>query len=204
DHGDPGLLGEAAAVLVVHVDQAEPAAGQGGQLRLGLEVALHPGVELHVLRAEVGEDGDVVDAAVDPARHQGVAGDLHGDRVRAAFAHDGEQRLEVGGLGRGAFGLDALVADAHLDGADEPGAADGPQTALDEVGGGGLAGGAGDADLQQVAARVAGDGGGQFAHPRPRVVDHQRGESGRGDALGPGGVGEHGDRAEARGLADEV
>src|SRR5690606_41736386 len=52
---------------------AEPAAGRGEQLCLGLEVVLHPGVELHVLRAEVGEDGDVEDAAVDPAEHQGVA-----------------------------------------------------------------------------------------------------------------------------------
>ena len=119
--GTVGLLDEPAAVLVVEVDHAEPAALGREQLRLGLEVVLHAGVELHVLRAEVGEDGDVEDAAVDPAEDQGVAGDLHGDRLDAALAHDGEQRLEVGGLGRGALGLDALVADAHLDRADQAG-----------------------------------------------------------------------------------
>ena len=51
---------------------------------------------------EVGEDGDVEDAAVDPAEHQRVAGDLHGDRLDAALAHHREQRLQVGGLGGGA------------------------------------------------------------------------------------------------------
>ena len=41
--------------------------------------------------------------------------------VDAALAHHREQRLEVGGLGGGALGLDALVADAGLDRADQPG-----------------------------------------------------------------------------------
>lgn len=133
-----------------------------------------------------------------------MAGDLHGDGLDTALAHDGEQGLEVGGFGSGALGLDALLADAHLDGADEPGGSDGLQAALDEVGGGGLAGGAGDADLQQTAAGVAVDRGRQFAHPSARVVDHQDRQPGRGGALGAGGVGQDGDRAEARGLRDEV
>lgn len=133
-----------------------------------------------------------------------MAGDLHGDGLDAAFAHDGEQRLQVGGFGGGALGLDALVADAHLDGADETGAAHGLQAALDEVGGGGLAGGAGDADLEQVAAGPAVDRRRQFAHPSARVVDHEDRQAGRGGAFGAGRVGEHGGGAEAGGLGDEV
>ncbi len=157
-----------------------------------------------MFRAEVGEDGDVEDTGVDPAEDQRVAGDLHGDRPDTAFAHDGEQGLEVGGFGRGALGLDALFADAHLDRADESGGAGGLEGALDEIGGGRLAGGAGDADLEEIAAGVAVDRGRQFTHLPARLRDDQDRQSGRGGALGAGRVGQHGDRAEARGLRDEV
>lgn len=51
---------------------------------------------------------------------------------------------------------------------------------------------------------MAVDGGGQFAHPGPRVVHDQRGEPGRGGAFGARRVGEHGGGAEAGGLGDEV
>lgn len=202
--GTAASLASRSAVLVVGVDHAEPAALGREQLRLGPEVVLHVGVELHVFRAEVGEDADVEDAAVDAAEDQRMAGDLHGDRLDAALAHDREQGLQVGGFGRGALGLDALVSDAHLDRADEAGVALGPQSALDEVGGGGLARGAGDADLEQVAAGVAVDRGRQLAHLRARIGDHQDRQAGRHGALGPRRVGQHGDRAEACGLDDEV
>ncbi|WP_438363933.1 UDP-N-acetylmuramoyl-L-alanyl-D-glutamate--2,6-diaminopimelate ligase, partial [Streptomyces viridosporus] len=46
------------------------------------------------------------------------------------------------------------------------------------VRGGGLAGGAGDADMGQVAARVAGDGHRELAHPRALVVDDPRARMG--------------------------
>ena len=75
----------------------------------------------------------------------------------AAFAHHREQRLEVGGLGGGALALDALVADPGSRRCRSARCARrvrGPQPAFDQVGGGGLARGAGDADLQQVAGRA--------------------------------------------------
>ncbi len=158
-----------------------------------------------MLRAEVVEDGDVEDTAVDPAEHEGVAGDLHGDGLDAAFAHDGEEGLEVGGLGGGALGLDALVTDAHLDGADEPGGASGgAQAALDEVRGGGLAGGSGDADLEEADAGPPVDVGGQLAHDGARVLGDQDRQAGGGGAVGAGRVGEDGGGAEAGGLGGEV
>lgn len=158
-----------------------------------------------MLGAQVVEDGDVEDAAVDAAEHQGVAGDLHGHGLDAAFAHDREEGLEVGGLGGGPLGLDALVADAHLDGADQSGAAvRRAQAAFDEVRRGGLAGGSGDADLEQALAGVAVDRGGELAHPAARVGDDQDRQAGRSGALGAGGVGQHGGGAEARGLRGEV
>lgn len=97
--GTPASTVSRMAVLVVEVDHTEPAALRCEQLSLGLEVVLHAGVELHVFRAQVVEDGDVEDAAVDAAEDQRVAGDLHRDRVDPALAHDGEQGLEVGGFG---------------------------------------------------------------------------------------------------------
>ncbi|CAM5496662.1 hypothetical protein SFIMM107S_04285 [Streptomyces griseus] len=201
----PGLGDEPAAVLVVEVHDAAVAALGGEEPGLGLEVVLHAGVELHVLRAEVVEDGDVEYAAVDPAEHQGVAGDLHRDGLDAAFAHDGEQGLEVGGFGGGALGLDALVADPHLDGADQPGGpSGGAQSALDEVRGGGLAGGSGDADLEEADAGPPVDVGGQLAHHGARVLGDQDRQAGGGGAFGAGGVGEDGGGAEAGGLGGEV
>lgn len=193
------------AVLVVVVDDALPAALRGEQPRLRLEVVLHAGVELHVLRAEVVEDRDVEDAAVDPAEHQGVAGDLHRHRVHAAFAHDGEQGLQIGGFGGGALGLDALVADPHLHGADQTGVASGAAEAtLDEVGGRGLAGCSGDADLEQVGAGVSVDLGGEFAHPAARVLGDQDRESGGRGAFGARRIGEDRGGAETGGLGGEV
>lgn len=203
--GHARLGDEPAAVLVVEVDHAEPAALGREQPRLGLEVVLHAGVELHVLRAEVVEDGDVEDTAVDPAEHQRVAGNLHRDGVDAALAHDGEERLEIGGLGGGALGLDAFVADAHLDGADEPGVVSGAaQAALHEIRRGGLARGAGDSDLEQVGAGVAVDLGGQFTHAAPWVGGHQERQTGRGGAFGARRVGQDRRRAEVGGLGGEV
>lgn len=159
-----------------------------------------------MLRAEVVEHRDVEDAAVDPAEDQRVAGDLHRDGVHAPFAHHGEQGLEVGGLGGGAFGLEAFVADACLDGADESGDPVGRrvESALDEVRGGGLAGGAGDADLEQALAGVAVDGGREGAHPGARVVDDQDGQSGGGGAVESRGIGQHRRGAEVGGLRGEV
>ena len=159
-----------------------------------------------MLRAEVGEDGDVEDAAVDPAEDQRVAGDLHGDRVDAALAHHGEQGLEVGGLGGGALGLDALVADAHLDGADQArcdaGRARRPPSTryavvvLPEV------------PVMPIWSRSragpAVDRGGQFAHAR-RAGRRRPAPAGRSRrrARRPR-VGQDRDRAEAGGLGDEV
>ncbi len=122
-----------------------------------------------------------------------------------------EQRLQVGRLGSGALGLDALVADAGLDGADQAGQparrrlrGGGPQPALDEVGGGGLARGAGDADLEEILAGRSVDRDRQAAHPGARVVDDQDRQAGLGGAVRARGVGQDRGGAEVGGLGDEV
>lgn len=51
---------------------------------------------------------------------------------------------------------------------------------------------------------MAVDRGRQFTHLPARILDDQDRQAGRGGALGAGRVGQHGDRAEARGLRDEV
>ena len=85
-------------MLVVDVDQAEPGPLGGEQRRLGAVVVLDVGVEVEVVAAEVEEDRDVEDDAVDAAHHQRVAGDLHRAGLDAALAHHREQRVQVGRL----------------------------------------------------------------------------------------------------------
>ena len=68
---------------------------------LALEVVLDVGVEVEVVAAEVEEDRDVEDDAVDPAHHQRVAGDLHRAGRDLALAHHREEPVQVGRLRRG-------------------------------------------------------------------------------------------------------
>ena len=70
------------------------------QARLGREVVLHVGVEVEVLRREVGERADREPGAGDATEAQRVARDLHGDVRGALVDHRREQGLQVGRLGR--------------------------------------------------------------------------------------------------------
>ncbi|GAA3366405.1 hypothetical protein GCM10020366_69950 [Saccharopolyspora gregorii] len=91
-----------------------------------------------VLR-EVGERADGEPGATDAAEREGVAGDLHRHVRDAVLDHDGQQRLQIGRLGRGEGAVEAFPGDAGLDGADQPGGVPGgPQRGLQQVAGGGL------------------------------------------------------------------
>ncbi len=132
--------------------------------------------------------------AVHPAEPQGVAGDLRRDGACPRGSHPGEQGLELGCLGGGEPAGQGAAVHAAAGGADETG--DVPaalEGGLDEVGGGGLAGGAGDADDVEVGGRVSGHRRGHRAENRARGgVDEDGQAPGDGghqlDALG---VGEH-------------
>lgn len=115
-------LGEPDPPVVVDAD--DPLAGPRWceQPRLGLEVVGHVGVEVQMVLREVGEQRHVIAHPVDPVLSQGVAGDLHDDRVGPPLVHDRKDRVQVGGLRGGADRGQSLVADACLHRADESGA----------------------------------------------------------------------------------
>ena len=195
-------------VLVVDVHQALPAAGRGEERGLGLEVVLLVGVEVEVVAAQVGEDRDVEDHAVDPPLHQRVAGDLHRARLDPALAHHREQPVQVGRLGRGERRLDVLAVDAGADGADDGGAH--PRTlegVLGQPGGGGLALGAGDAEQAQRAGRVVVHGATANRPSNVRgLATWSTGYPGRGPgrALRVGEQGHRAGRPSGRGVVDAV
>jgi hypothetical protein len=76
-------------------------------------------MEVQMVAREIGEAARGELHTVHPAECQRMARHLHHHRVHPLLDHDGEQRLQVGGLGRGErAGLFAAV-DPHPDGADQ-------------------------------------------------------------------------------------
>ena len=172
------LARQPAAVLVVDADQGEPGALRREQRRLGAVVVLLVGVEVEVVAAEVEEDRDVEDDAVDPAHHQRVAAHLHGTGGDVALAHHREQRVQVGRLRGREGGLHLLPRDPGADGADHAGPDSGAlQPALGQAGGGGLALGAGHADHPHRGGGVAVDARGEPAQQPARVRDDEQGHA---------------------------
>ena len=107
-------------------------------------------VQVQVVLGEVGEAGDVEHHAVDPVEGHGVRGNLHGCGVEPAFAHERQQGVHVGGFGGGEQAGDGFPAGQDLDGPDQPGPlSQRLQQGIDEVGGGGLAVGARDAEQRR-------------------------------------------------------
>ena len=107
-----------------------------------------------MVAAEVGEDRDVEDDAVDPAHHQRVAGDLHrAGRRRRARASPRTAPCRSGASGVVSAVFTSSPADPGADGADHRRRRRRPprSAGLGEPGGGGLALGAGDADHPQRA-----------------------------------------------------
>ena len=136
---------------------------------LGVAVFLHGVVEVQVILAEVGEDAHGEADAVYPVQGQCVGGDLHHHMGAARVGHLAEQLLQLEGFGGGALGVQHLVADHVLDGAHQTHLGPGLllQDALDEIGGGGLAAGAGNADHGHLAGGMVEPVGG---HQRQRLA----------------------------------
>ena len=110
----------------------------------------------------------------DPAQGQRVAGHLHRGGGHPALRHDREQRLQVGRLRGGQRAGQPFGPDPELDPADQAGQVPGrAQPGLDQVGGRGLAAGAGDADEPQPGRRVAVHPAGDLAQPAARVGEHE-------------------------------
>ena len=192
----PGALRHLRAPLVVDADHRFGGAHRGLGVEepgLGVEVVVHRGMEVEVVLRQVGESSDREAAAVHPAQFEGVARDLHDHGVDPAFEHNGEQTLQVRSFRGGQRARNAYAVHPDLHGADQThGPAGRAQRGLREIGGGGLAGGPGDADQGQLRRRVAVDQGRDAAQHAARrgVYQHRHIEAGLPHLLLPARIGQ--------------
>ena len=188
--GGPGVVG----IIDAGVAPAE-------QLRLRVAVVFHGLVEIQVVLGQIGEHAHGVVDAVDPVQRQGMGGDLHNNVGAAGIPHAGKQALELEGLRRGALGGHHLAADHVLVGADEAhlGACRLLQNGLEQIGGGGLAVGAGDTHHGHGVGGVAIEVGAQHGQGPAAVF-----RAHPGNALFRSALTQHRRRAGRDGLGDEV
>ena len=110
-----------------------------------------------MILGQIGEDAHRVADAIHPVQRQRVGGDLHHHMGAARIPHPGKELLDLKGLRRGPLRGEHLAADHVLVGADQ--AHLGPrrllQNRLEQVGGGGLAVGAGDGHHGHIVRRMA-------------------------------------------------
>ncbi len=188
--GRPGIVGVDHAGLTVPEQQ-----------RLGAAVLLHGTVEVQVVLGEVGKHAHLIAHAVHPVQGQGMGGDLHHHMGAARVPHPGEEPLELKGLRRGSLRGKGLLADHVLIGADE--ARLGPrrllQNGFEQVGGGGLAVGAGDPHHGHVLRGMAEEVG-PHCRQRPAGIRHLD----IGDVPLRRLLAQHRRRAGLHGLFDEI
>ena len=131
-------------------------------------------MKVKMILRQIGEHGHRVGRSGHPPERQGMTGHLHRGRCDSAFGHHGEGGLQVGGFRGGQLARGGAARHAGLHAADKAGqVASHPETGLDQVGGGGLAAGAGHADQLQPGGRIPVDPGRHLAQPRPRIGDHE-------------------------------
>jgi hypothetical protein len=155
------------------------------QEQLRVAVAVHVAVIVEVVLGQVRERGDREATAVDAPEVESVRRHLHHRGVDALRAHAAQRGLEVEALGRRVARALAHVAVAHLDGADQPDrAARRVQDRLGEIGGGGLAVGARDADEREIVARIAEEARGDRRERAPRVGHDHRARAAEVERVG--------------------
>ena len=112
-----------------------------------------------------------------PVQGDGVGGNLHHHVVGPLVRHHPQGFVQVDGVRRGQAGFDQLFPDAAADGADQAAfKAEGLQDPLDQVAGGGLALGAGQADDFHLPVGVAVKLSGGQGHGDPAVLNDQLGD----------------------------
>ena len=153
------------------------------QLGLGLEIGLHRGVVIEVVLGEVGENRPGELAATDALLVQGMGTHLHRPDLGSRLGGLGQLGLEHIRKGRGVLSGDALARPAVHQSAEQGrrGATTTDQM-LDQMGGGGLAVGAGHTDQAQPLAGVLPELSRQQTGPaRHGITHHQHGiANGRG------------------------
>ena len=155
-------------VVPVQDAQAALAEQQAFAVEVFFEALVLPRTD--VVAGDVQEDADVERDPGGAVQHQPLRRHFH-HRVFAPFVHHpAEQLLQLVRFGRGVDRFDRLRADERADAADQAGFV--PrffQNCFQQVGGGGFAFGAGDADGFQLPGRVAEEIGGHLRQRDARV-----------------------------------
>ena len=143
------------------------------QQSLRVAVGFHRLVEVQMVPAQIRIDPHGELDTVHPVQHQRVGGYLHHHMGAPGVGHLPQQLLQLEGLRRGALRGEHLAADHVLDGADQPHLRPGLllQNTLDEIGGGGLAAGAGHAHHGQLLGGMV-KAVGSHHRQRPPGVRH--------------------------------
>ena len=130
---------------------------------------------VEVILGEVGEYGAAEAAARHPLLIEGMGAHLHRSQPGAGRHRRRQLALQPIGEGRGVLGGDAVARPAVHQGAEQGRRlSGGAGQMLNQIGGGGLAVGAGDADQTQLPARLVPEGGCQFAGRAGQIVrQHQ-------------------------------
>ena len=194
DHRHPcggGILTDQIGMVAVGAEDQRAAVA--GDLTLAIQVVLERGVfdGADVIGGDVEECARVKGQSIDPLHLVRLGGHLHHQILHAVidgFAHHAESIHRFGGGQIGFHVRAAVQAIVHRGEQCRLAVAIGAQHGLHEVGGGGLALGAGDADDRERILRTVIEFGGQQAHGLARVVDDQTGGAGRGGILGFGHV----------------
>ena len=140
---------------------------------------------IQVITGEVGEGSAGEFDAGDAVLIEGVRGNFHDAGPAAFVAHGGEELGDFGGAGsrHGGGAAGSAIVDVHR--ADQAAAAlDVSEHVADEIGGGGFAVGAGDAqDMDFVAGRFE-EGIGEEGGGGRDIFDHDLGKRRAGDGFG--------------------
>ena len=162
-HGGPAGVVEIAYRLA--------ALGEKGGLAGAVLVIVRVLGGADVVGGEVEEQGGVELDARHPVELHGLRGHLHDHVGAARLLHLGEALVQLQRLRGGIPGVaEHLVPDEGAHGADHAGLmARGGENGAEDIGGGGLALGAGDADDGQPVGGVAIEGGGQQGQRDPAV-----------------------------------
>ena len=176
--GDVDLAQDRLGALVVGVDGGVIHPRGAEEALFAVEIPVHRAEEIQMVLRQVGEAAGGKAHSRQPVQGDRVGGHFHHHIVRSLVRHHPQGFVQVDGVRRCEAGFDQLVADAAADGADQPAfVAGGFQDPLDEVTGGGLSLGTGQADDFHLPVCVAVKLGGGQRHGDAAVRNRQLGHA---------------------------
>ena len=172
------VVDHAHAEGVVEIDDGVAQPGAREQPALAGAIGFHVVVVVEMVPGEIGEDRGFEAHALHPPLMQTHRGNLHRHRAQSRRRHFRQRALGEHRVGRGQRTLGQLSGDTIAQGADDTsGTAGGGESLGDELGAGGLAIGAGDADDRHAGRGAPVKPAGDLARFRHQMVDGDDGYS---------------------------